>query len=131
MNFLPAVVSSLTADRLVLQLDPLCGGETLHLRNVWPGLAPGQPVCLGIRPEHMQPGHDPEAGATLSRAVLQVEHFGDCCHVALGGGSAPPLIAKLPDHDTPRPGDVLALTLPAQACHLFDEAGFAIARTAP
>jgi len=130
MNFLPAVVDNVTENRLALRLHAHAGGETLTLRNAWPGLAPGQPVCLGIRPEHLLPGHDPDAGAALSRAVLQVEHFGDCCHVYVAGGNAQPLIAKLPDRDTPRPRDNLALTLPVHACHLFDEAGFAIARTA-
>ncbi|HET7792888.1 MAG TPA: ATP-binding cassette domain-containing protein [Rhizobacter sp.] len=131
MNFLPAAVEAVSDDRLVLRLAALAGGDTLTLRNEWQGLAPGQPVCLGIRPEHMLPGHDPMAGAALSRAVLQVEHFGDCCHVYLGGGAAPTLIAKLPDRGPPAPGSLLALTLPVHACHLFDEAGFAIARSTP
>ena len=131
MNFLPAVVEQVGEGRLVLKLDPQAGGETLNLRNAWQGVSAGQAVCLGVRPEHLLPGHVPDAGAWLSRPVLQVEHFGDCCHVVLGGGLAEPLVAKLPDQDTCHAGDSLAVTLPAHACHLFDDRGFAIPRTTP
>jgi multiple sugar transport system ATP-binding protein len=130
MNFLPAVVHHVSDRQVLLRLGPQAAGDALSLPSAWPGLAVGQPVCLGIRPEHLLPGQQPDAGAELRRRVLQVEHFGDCCHVVLDGGAGEPLIAKLPDHGTPQPGDVLALTLPAHACHLFDEAGFAIARSA-
>jgi multiple sugar transport system ATP-binding protein len=131
MNFLPAAVDRVDDDQLLLQLDPQAGAERLNLPNRWQGLVAGQCVCLGIRPEHLLPGHHPEAGAVLSCSVLQVEHFGDCSHVYLDGGGGEPLIAKLPDKEAIRAGQVLPLSLPVDACHLFDSTGFAIARTAP
>jgi multiple sugar transport system ATP-binding protein len=130
MNFMPAVVHQVADDELLLQLDIQAGGERLSLPNRWHGLAAGRQVCLGIRPEHLLPGHHPEAGAVLSRAVLQVEHFGDCSHVYLDGGDGDPLIAKLPGKETTHPGQQLALSLPVQACHLFDGDGFAITKAA-
>jgi multiple sugar transport system ATP-binding protein len=76
------------------------------------------------------PGQYPDVGAVLSRSVLQVEHFGDCSHVYLDGGDGEPLIAKLSDKNPVYVGEQLTLSLPALSCHLFDDDGFAIARTA-
>jgi multiple sugar transport system ATP-binding protein len=133
MNFLPAKVERVSDGQLHLQLEMHTGAEPLVLPSRWPGLVAGQGVCLGIRPEHMLPGHPPGAGAGagINRTVLQVEHFGDCCHVYLDGGGGEILIAKLTDGASIQPGQRLPLSLPVQACHLFDETGFAIARTAP
>jgi multiple sugar transport system ATP-binding protein len=131
MNILPASVGQAEGDQLVLQLDAKAGGDRFSLPACWPGLVPGQPVSLGIRPEHLLGGLHPGEGAVLSREVLQVERFGDCSHVYLDGGAGEALIAKLADHVAAQAGQRLAVTLPARSCHLFDDAGFAIARTQP
>ncbi|HEY0818183.1 MAG TPA: ATP-binding cassette domain-containing protein [Rhizobacter sp.] len=132
MNFLPAVVTGeASGESFHLQVDTQSGGECLQLPRRWRGVTSGQPVCLGIRPEHLLPGSHPDVGAVISRTVRQVEHFGDCCHVYLDGGAGEPLIAKLPGQEDVRAGQQLSLTLPASSCHLFDGDGFALAANPP
>ena len=126
MNLLPARVLARAGDELTLQLE-LEGSAPVQIAlPLAEPPAPGDTVTLGIRPEHL-----PTATAgpgTLTRRVRQVEHFGECSLVYLEGGRGEDLIAKLTGHSDAQPGTPATLALVPQHCHLFDAAGFALAR---
>ncbi|MDE1929058.1 MAG: ATP-binding cassette domain-containing protein, partial [Burkholderiales bacterium] len=53
MNFMPGTLVTATPDRATVRL---AGGETLHAAVDARRLAPGAPVTLGVRPEHLLAG---------------------------------------------------------------------------
>ncbi|WP_133646298.1 ABC transporter ATP-binding protein [Paraburkholderia flava] len=88
-------------------------------------LTRGQPVTIGIRPEHLCLDGDTQ---TLTVETLLTEQLGEhsYLHAGYAGGT---LIAKAPGNVAVRPGTRLALRIPAHACHLFDENGIALPRS--
>jgi multiple sugar transport system ATP-binding protein len=78
----------------------------------------GQAVVIGIRPEHI--GHSSGSeGAVLDVVVDVVEPIGHESIVYATAGSER-LVAIFDPHDTPRAGETIALTVDADAVHLFD-----------
>ncbi len=132
MNFFPANVLSsavLVAGRreITLQLEG-GGGERLRLESDFVAPPAGSRVTLGIRPEHLLPGRG-DGSAAITRRVRQVEHFGEHSYVYLeGAGDEGDLIAKVVGHSSASVGDTETFSIPSNDCHLFDEAGFALAR---
>ncbi|SCK15297.1 carbohydrate ABC transporter ATP-binding protein, CUT1 family [Variovorax sp. HW608] len=125
MNFLPATVLESEGDRVMLQLDG--GGECIRLTQRFASASPGSRVTLGIRPEHLAAGRA-DGVASITKRVQQVEHFGEYSYVYLEGANRESLIAKVNGHSNARPGDNESFTVPSTDCHLFDAAGFALAR---
>ncbi|GJI88927.1 ABC transporter ATP-binding protein [Duganella hordei] len=114
MNLLPATVLAPDAGAVtLLVLGQRCAaGVEPH------GLVAGQPVTIGIRPEHIELGSGPWLGN-----VAHVEALGEHCHVHVcHDDRSPPLIAKTMD-ETVRVGDTLPFDLPTQTIHLFDASG--------
>ncbi|MDH5540206.1 MAG: ATP-binding cassette domain-containing protein [Rhizobacter sp.] len=121
MNFIDARVTALGGDSVRAEWR----GMQCEARVSASGLAPGEPVTLGIRPEHVRLGQAP-----LRARVGHVERLGELSHVYLdvnGGGA--PLLAKT-QRDDIRVGAELAFELPADAVHLFRADGVAQARNA-
>jgi multiple sugar transport system ATP-binding protein len=84
------------------------------------GLTPGQPVTVGIRPEHVLIGEGPRHAR-----VTHVEHLGELSHVYLDlPGEAGPLLAKTRREDI-AVGSDLPFTFPEEAIHLFRADGSA------
>ncbi|EXI80057.1 MAG: Maltose/maltodextrin import ATP-binding protein MalK [Candidatus Accumulibacter appositus] len=119
MNFVDATVKALGDGRVLVDANGMCCAAQLSPQ----GLAVGEPVTLGIRPEHVLLGE----GAQRAR-VSHVEHLGEVSHVYLElPGISTPLLAKS-YHEKIALGELLPFDLPAQAMHLFRADGVAQAR---
>jgi len=136
MNFLPATVQALADGGVTLRT----GAQPCEARVAAAGLAAGEPVTIGIRPEHVRLGEGPG-----SARVSHVEQLGEHAYVYLAGhegplatGVAPKGGAIVPEpallvkttRDDLRVGDRLAYTLPPEALHLFRQDGRAQPRLA-
>jgi multiple sugar transport system ATP-binding protein len=84
-------------------------------------------LTVGIRPECLSLGESRDA-LTLRGEVTLLERLGSeaLAHVHLGGDCDETVIAKLAGDARLAPGEQVALTAPAGACHIFDSAGNAI-----
>ena len=95
--------------------------------------AKGRPVTLGVRPEDITlaaTGHDRNPGGTvparglspkpeLRMGVEVVEQMGNETILYLKAGSDT-LVARVPPHNAPRPGDSVTLDLTPDRIHFFD-----------
>ncbi|WP_313951248.1 ATP-binding cassette domain-containing protein [Accumulibacter sp.] len=121
MNFIEAKVKSLGDGCVLADVH----GMPCAARLSPQGLTPGEPVTLGIRPEHVLLGQ-----GTQRARVSHVERLGELSHVYLDlPGASVPLLAKSPRDDIAI-GDLLPFALPAAALHLFRADGVAQARGA-
>ncbi|WP_145010494.1 sn-glycerol-3-phosphate import ATP-binding protein UgpC [Pseudomonas oryzihabitans] len=94
----------------------LPGGLALPLGSGYRHLA-GRPVCLGIRPEHLQPVSGPEQGLPMRVQTLEILGADNLAH---GRWGQQPLVVRLPHQQRPDPGSVLQLQAPEDHLHLFD-----------
>lgn len=129
MNFLPAAIESLGDGSVGLRLTDSDERLTLPGRATRLPLSAGQPVTLGIRPEHLTASF--EANATdgkrsIVRTVQLVEQLGEAAYVHLDQPGGVPLLAKAQGTSALRPGDRQSFQLADGAWHLFDERGDAI-----
>ncbi|HET7796013.1 MAG TPA: sn-glycerol-3-phosphate ABC transporter ATP-binding protein UgpC [Rhizobacter sp.] len=83
----------------------------------------GQPVTLGIRPEHVAADGQQTEGAV--KAFVQLaEHLGDTTYLHLTAGDSPePLTVRTAPDNVLNTGDTAWLHLPRERCFLFDEQG--------
>jgi multiple sugar transport system ATP-binding protein len=123
MNFLPVRLAASEPAGLTIDLS---GGRSARLPFAAAGLAPGSPLTLGIRPEHLAVG---EAALAFDLAVEQVEQLGGHCllhgHV---GGTDERLTLAAPGQTTVRVGDTVPVGGGLEHCHLFGEDGLALPR---
>jgi multiple sugar transport system ATP-binding protein len=90
---------------------------------------PGEPVTLGVRPEHWRAGGGANAVATK---VTFVESLGSTTHAYCElPGLDEPLTVELDGRARPRGGEALVLSVPREEGYLFDAAGRAFARLRP
>jgi multiple sugar transport system ATP-binding protein len=107
----------------------LATGELIDVLVDASVLKPGQPVTVGLRPEHAELG---TATQHVIREVQWQERLGESTYLYLASGPAnEPVIAKAPGHVHAVAGQRIALSLPAAALHLFDSEGRALARRVP
>jgi len=83
-------------------------------------LAPGRPVVLGVRPEHLAPA--PASGGGLAATVRGVEWLGNTQHVLADAGGQHLVVGLAPDDPEPAVGEALRLLPDPDAVHLFDPA---------
>jgi multiple sugar transport system ATP-binding protein len=121
MNFVSAVVADADAASIALTLP---GSSRLSLPAQGAKAANGQKVTLGIRPEHVR-ASAPGAGA-LSGILRLAEYLGSETMFYLSLADGEDLSVKADGFARATAGDAMACSLPAEACHLFDEAGEAI-----
>ncbi|MEH6664540.1 MAG: sn-glycerol-3-phosphate ABC transporter ATP-binding protein UgpC [Brevundimonas sp.] len=123
MNFLEAEVVEASATRAVVRIPT---GETLTVAVDASRARPGDPVTLGVRPEHLTlTGADNALGA---RADF-VETLGHATYAYLGHGAARDgLTCQLPGDVRPRAGETLTVHVPGALAHLFDAGGRAFRR---
>jgi multiple sugar transport system ATP-binding protein len=127
MNFLRGEVAEITGDGLVVKL---AGGGTARAAVIGTGTKPGDPVTLGVRPEHVRVVAGGEG--PLSAAVLLVENLGDHSIVHLereqqDGGRMLAKVEKAPG-DAGGAAKQVSFELPPEECHVFDASGVALAR---
>jgi multiple sugar transport system ATP-binding protein len=122
MNFVNATAAPAAASDIIEVTLP--GGSRIALKGQQSRVEKGQPVVLGIRPEHLELG---DAGdARLPATVRLAEYLGSetMFYVTLPDGSD--LAVKADGLANAAVGSNLNLGLPAAACHLFDRTGLAI-----
>ena len=94
------------------------------------GIKPGEALTLGVRPEHLVVG---AAENVLTARVNFVESLGGTTYAYAdfpGMKDDEALTVELDGALRPSAGDVLALSVPAARCHLFDSQGRALRRLA-
>ena len=129
MNFVAAEVSQASAQEVRLRLP-----DASELRCAVDGSAlhEGDPVTLGMRPEHLQAGGGRDnplrarvtfveslGGTTFAYADFAGMQDGEALTVQLDGAMRPAI------------GQTMALHLPPSAAHVFDATGRALRRLAP
>ena len=130
MNFLEGHLVEGRSDMAKVQLTGNnMGGEVVEAMVDASRLHIGQPVTVGIRPEHTL------LGTTTQSIVRQVhwqERLGESTYLFLDSGVAnQPLVVKAPGQFHADPGQRMAVSLPAAAMHVFDEKGHALERRIP
>ena len=124
MNFLPAQVVNAQENGILIRLQH--SEETLLVAAKGP-VQPGQPVTLGVRPEHMEIGSQGQYGIT--REVMLVERLGEQTYVHLDEPAGQPLVAKAPGDAHIARGERLRVSVAPSCAYLFDADGVALART--
>ncbi|WP_295961042.1 sn-glycerol-3-phosphate ABC transporter ATP-binding protein UgpC [Rhodoferax sp.] len=126
MNFLSGTLVEGHTDHARVQLPT---GEVLDALVDASALRPGQPVTLGIRPEHAQLG---TATQPIVREVQWQERLGESTYLFLASGVAnQPLVVKAPGQAHAETGQRVAISLPAASLHVFDGKGHALERRIP
>jgi multiple sugar transport system ATP-binding protein len=89
----------------------------------------GDPVSIGIRPEHLLCGTEGE-GSALPVKLRQMERLGNESLLYLDVAPDAPLATlRLEGHALHESGETIILRLRAEHCHLFDAKGQAFTRT--
>jgi multiple sugar transport system ATP-binding protein len=109
MNFIDARVQELAPEAVIGS----AGGLRCEARLSPLGLAPGEPVTFGIRPEHVRVGEGPQ-----SARVTHVERLGELTHLYLEVNGSTSLLAKTPREDIVL-DDRVPFALPSEAMHVF------------
>jgi len=125
MNFIDAVVDAIDPGSVTVALAT--SGERLVAHVDGQGLQRGQPVSLGVRPEHLRLEGD---GQSIQCTTVLAERLGEhsYIHADHAGGT---LVAKAPADAPTGSGERIRIRVPASACHLFDADGIALRRTTP
>ena len=133
MNFIEAAVRSSDERGVVVRLEK--SGELVRVDARSAALQAGQPVHLGIRPEHFDQVSDgaaertqslPAELQTLQREVVLVERLGEHSYLHLDDPAGATIVAKQPGDAAYRPGARVALRFHSSACHLFLSDGNAV-----
>ena len=123
MNFLEARLAG--GDGAGVDVS-LAAGPTLRLARAAPGLSPGSPLTLGIRPEHLRLGQGGAAALPLTLALT--EHLGGETYFYGTLPSEESLTVEVQGQAFLDPGTVAHITLDPDLCHLFDKDGRALPR---
>jgi multiple sugar transport system ATP-binding protein len=124
MNFLQAraVAQGVASDAQRVRAR-LAGGQEVAAEVAGAALQPGEPVTVGIRPEHIVLGRGEGRGL-----VSHLEHLGETSQVYLQvAGQEQMLLAKGGD-TAMRLGDTVAFEMPAEHVHVFRADGEAVPR---
>ena len=126
MNFL---AGTLVEGQSGLARVRLASGEMLDALVDASSLTPGQPVTLGIRPEHVALGNSTQS---IVRELQWQERLGESTFFFLGNGAGgESLVVKAPGQARAVHGQRVAIALPAAELHVFDERGLALERRIP
>ena len=124
MNFIEGTLQSTSAEAATVQL---ASGETIQARVNAQALPIGSAVTLGLRPEDAEIGN---ATQHVLRTVQWQERLGESTYLYLDSGiPSDPCVVKAPGSSFARPGERVALSMPARHLHLFDASGLALPRT--
>jgi multiple sugar transport system ATP-binding protein len=92
---------------------------------VRPGsLKAGDPVTIGIRPEHMEEGGTD--AASLRGTIDAVEQLGESSYVYMKLASGDDVIVRAPGETEAAPGGAYTAHVPRKALHVFDAAGVSV-----
>jgi multiple sugar transport system ATP-binding protein len=128
MNFLPGALAGEEGHAAHVRLGD---GAIVRVAADAMRAAPGAPVSIGVRPEHLhvQPPGSLEAG--IPATVTLVEYLGDSAIVHLQADAVPGMISMKcrADAQAPAQDDRVLLAFDPAHGHLFDMEGAAFART--
>ena len=124
MNFISAEFVEGSAQHAVVRLE---AGEMVRCDVDGSAGHPGDRVTLGVRPEHFAVGPSGGAGEAtnvLRATVTFVESLGSTTHAYCAfPGVQEDLTVELDGRLRVKSGQVLALSMPTDACYLFDAEG--------
>ncbi|MFN3790151.1 ABC transporter ATP-binding protein [Massilia sp.] len=127
MNFLPGMLAGEEGPAVHVRL---AGGALVDVAADASRAAPGAPVTLGVRPEHLRLAD--EGGNGLPATVALVEYLGDSAivHAQVDGVADMVSLKCRPDAPCPEPGARVMLAFEPGHGHLFDTDGVALPRAA-
>jgi len=121
MNFLPGRIVHAAASEVRVALGEE-GGVELALPVRGDGVAIGEIVSVGIRPEHLSLAAAGATYATLGATIDQLEQLGAAsllyCSLPTGGA----LTVQTPGQVGHRAGETVRVALPVSAAHVFRQA---------
>jgi multiple sugar transport system ATP-binding protein len=121
MNFLPGRVVGTGAGGLRVEV----ADSTIAVPVAPGGLAIGDEVTLGIRPEHMD---GPPGGAALTGTVEAVERLGEASFVYMRLAHGPMAVVRVSGEIAVSLGQSYTAPLPERHLHLFGPDGLALSR---
>jgi multiple sugar transport system ATP-binding protein len=124
MAFLKGTVSRADSHGCEVKLD---AGTTLELPRSSAMLNVGDPVTLGIRPEHLDLAQPGQAQLAVTADVSERLGSDTFCHVLADSGE--PLTLRIRGDLASQYGERLHLYLNADQCHLFDAHGVAVSKS--
>ena len=125
MNFLEGMLEEISEKSCIVKLDT---GKLIKVSVDATSSKPGDPVDLGLRPEHTVMLDHPQADSIITGTVKLAEHLGSESYIHLEVGCAPFTVRVRPG--TPaKSGSQFDIGVPADACYLFDGNGKAFERT--
>ena len=126
MNFLRGKIADRMAGGVVVELE---GGGSVRAEVVSDGASVGDPVTVGIRPEHVRitPGED---GPLVSR-VAMIEDLGDHAIVHLEREATAGHVLARVERPPAAEGASVRYALPPAECHVFDARGMALPKPDP
>ena len=126
MNFIDAELVTGTATLATVKLGT---GVVIRCGVNAAGATVGDKVTLGVRPEHLVAGGQDNS---IDTSVTFVESLGSTTHAYCAfPGVEEALTCELDGRMRLHNGDRLTLSLPADACYLFDAQGHAFRRNVP
>ncbi len=126
MNFIEGEIVDASAAHATVRL-----ASGAQLRALVDGSAakPADKVTLGVRPEHFHVGQVDGGVNVINATVTFVESLGSATHAYCAfPGVEDALTCEFDGRTKVHTGDVLALSIPAEACYLFDAGGRAFKR---
>ena len=123
MNFIDATVESIEPGSVTVSLAQ--SGEKLIAHVDGQRVQRGQPVTLGVRPEHLRLDGDEQF---IECATVLSERLGEHSYIHADYATGT-LIAKAPGDTPVGSGERIRIHVPPSACHLFDAEGIALRRS--
>ena len=122
MNFLDAKVVGSDAAGVTVELI----NQDRITVDVAPGqVAPGEPLTLGIRPEHLQVTRE---GGDVTGEVLVAERLGGDTYLYTQIADGVMLVVQADGENPTRVHDRIGMQIDPETCHLFDSSGKAVPR---
>ena len=126
MNILPGALLSATDQAAEVKV----AGQTFRAAVDASRLKAGEPVSLGLRPEHMRLARSDEVPNSLQAKVSHIEKLGEASLLYLDlGDGIPAITLKVEGTTHAFNGDFVRVHVPAEDLHVFDRDGDALSRT--
>ena len=118
MNFLDGRIAAREEDATVIEV----GGATIRLPRTLPAAVEGEPVTLGIRPEHL--GVDPSLGIAFGDVKVDlIENLGGETLLYARAGDGQRLTVSLDGQQRVTPGAAVTARFDPTNAHVFDPDG--------
>jgi ABC-type sugar transport system ATPase subunit len=123
MNFIDGKVAALGKDHIEIQLSNGCRSRACVESG---DLKVGDPVTLGVRPEHIEERSD--AGTLLSGDVTLVERLGEASFIYLTLGDGTEIVVRGSGESTVTTAQRIEVSFAPHSAHVFDSNDRALRR---